>query len=109
MTPEAFGLMRAQELEAKILELGVEKVAAFIGEPVQGAGGVIIPPTTYWPEIQRIVRQIRHLADRGRGDHRLWPHRQLVRQPDLRHQAAYHDHRQGAVVGLSADRRVDRL
>ncbi|MDP3961168.1 MAG: aspartate aminotransferase family protein [Pseudorhodobacter sp.] len=53
-TPEAFGLERAQQLEAKILELGVENVAAFIGEPVQGAGGVIIPPTTYWPEIQRI-------------------------------------------------------
>jgi len=35
--------------------LGPENVAAFIGEPVQGAGGVIIPPTTYWPEIQRIV------------------------------------------------------
>lgn len=55
MTPEAFGLMRAQELEAMILQLGVENVAAFIGEPVQGAGGVIIPPSTYWPEIQRIV------------------------------------------------------
>ena len=55
MTPEAFGLMRAQELEAKILELGADKVAAFIGEPIQGAGGVIIPPSTYWPEIQRIV------------------------------------------------------
>jgi putrescine---pyruvate transaminase len=55
MTPEAFGQMRAQELEAKILELGADKVAAFIGEPVQGAGGVIIPPSTYWPEIQRIV------------------------------------------------------
>ncbi len=55
MTPEAFGLMRAQELEAKILDLGVENVAAFIGEPIQGAGGVIIPPSTYWPEIQRIV------------------------------------------------------
>ncbi len=55
MTPEAFGLMRAQELEAMILQVGVENVAAFIGEPVQGAGGVIIPPSTYWPEIQRIV------------------------------------------------------
>jgi putrescine aminotransferase len=55
MTPEAFGVMRAQELEAMILQLGVENVAAFIGEPVQGAGGVIIPPSTYWPEIQRIV------------------------------------------------------
>ena len=54
MTREAFGLARAQELEAKILELGEEKVAAFIAEPVQGAGGVIVPPETYWPEIQRI-------------------------------------------------------
>jgi len=53
-TPEAFGLERARQLEAKILELGADKVAAFIGEPVQGAGGVIIPPSTYWPEIQRI-------------------------------------------------------
>lgn len=53
-TPEEFGLARAQELEAKLLELGAENVAAFIAEPVQGAGGVIIPPTTYWPEIQRI-------------------------------------------------------
>ena len=55
MTPEEFGLARAQELEAKILEIGPEKVAAFIGEPVQGAGGVIVAPSTYWPEIQRIV------------------------------------------------------
>ena len=50
-----FGLRAAGWLEAKILELGADKVAAFIGEPVQGAGGVIIPPATYWPEIQRIV------------------------------------------------------
>ncbi|MDR0809358.1 MAG: aspartate aminotransferase family protein [Gemmobacter sp.] len=54
MTPEEFGLLRARELEEKILELGADKVAAFIGEPVQGAGGVIVPPATYWPEIQRI-------------------------------------------------------
>ena len=56
-TPEAFGLARAQELEAKILELGADHVAAFIGEPVQGAGGVIVPPSTYWPEIQRICNK----------------------------------------------------
>ena len=54
MTPEEFGRARAQELEAKILELGEDKVAAFIAEPIQGAGGVIIPPDSYWPEIQRI-------------------------------------------------------
>ena len=50
-----FGLRAARWLEEKILEVGPDRVAAFIGEPVQGAGGVIIPPTTYWPEIQRIV------------------------------------------------------
>ena len=57
MTEDEFGLARARELEAKILELGADKVAAFIGEPIQGAGGVIVPPTTYWPEIQRICRK----------------------------------------------------
>ncbi len=54
MDPEAFGLARAQELEEAILELGEDRVAAFIAEPVQGAGGVIVPPDSYWPEIQRI-------------------------------------------------------
>ncbi len=52
--PAEFGLARARKLEEAILELGEDRVAAFIGEPVQGAGGVIIPPETYWPEIQRI-------------------------------------------------------
>ncbi|MFZ3220083.1 MAG: aspartate aminotransferase family protein [Rhodoferax sp.] len=56
-TPEDFGRRAAGWLESKILELGAERVAAFIAEPVQGAGGVIIPPSTYWPEIQRIVDQ----------------------------------------------------
>ena len=54
LTRDEFGLVAARWLEAKILEVGAEKVAAFIGEPVQGAGGVIIPPASYWPEIQRI-------------------------------------------------------
>jgi putrescine aminotransferase len=55
LTPAEFGIRCAGELEAKILEIGPERVAAFIGEPVQGAGGLVIPPDTYWPEIQRIV------------------------------------------------------
>jgi putrescine aminotransferase len=54
LSPEEFGLETARSLEKKIEELGVDKVAAFIGEPVQGAGGVVIPPDSYWPEIQRI-------------------------------------------------------
>jgi putrescine aminotransferase len=53
-TPEDFGVARAQELEQAILELGEDRVAAFIAEPIQGAGGVIVPPDSYWPEIQRI-------------------------------------------------------
>jgi putrescine---pyruvate transaminase len=57
MDPATFGKVAAGWLEAKILEVGAEKVAAFIGEPVQGAGGVIVPPATYWPEIQRICDQ----------------------------------------------------
>jgi putrescine aminotransferase len=53
-SPEEFGLERARQLETKIRELGEDRVAAFIAEPIQGAGGIVIPPTTYWPEIQRI-------------------------------------------------------
>ena len=54
LSPAEFGLKAARELEKKILEIGVHRVAAFIGEPIQGAGGVIIPPENYWPEIQQI-------------------------------------------------------
>lgn len=54
MSPDDFGIWAARQLEKKIEELGENKVAAFIAEPIQGAGGVIIPPKTYWPEIKRI-------------------------------------------------------
>jgi len=50
-----FGVRAARALEDEILAVGPENVAAFAGEPVQGAGGVKIAPETYWPEIQRIV------------------------------------------------------
>ncbi|MDR3096105.1 MAG: aspartate aminotransferase family protein [Paraburkholderia sp.] len=89
MTPEEFGLARAQQLEAKILEVGAENVAAFIGEPFQGAGGVIFPPSTYWPEIQRICRKYDVLlcADEvigGFGRTGEWfAHQQLGFEPDL--------------------------
>ncbi len=54
-TPEAFGLRAAKAFEDEILAVGPENVAAIAGEPVQGAGGVKIAPSTYWPEVQRIV------------------------------------------------------
>ncbi len=57
LSEEAFGLKAARELEAKILELGAENVAAFVAEPFQGAGGMIFPPASYWAEVQRICRQ----------------------------------------------------
>ncbi|HTV72048.1 MAG TPA: aspartate aminotransferase family protein [Rhizobiaceae bacterium] len=52
-----FGLRAAKPIEDAILEAGADKVAAFIGEPIQGAGGVKIPPASYWPEVQRICRK----------------------------------------------------
>jgi putrescine aminotransferase len=56
LTREEFGRVAARWLEEKIEAVGAHRIAAFIGEPVQGAGGVIIPPATYWPEVERICR-----------------------------------------------------
>ena len=55
MSPQEFGIWAANQLEEKILEIGVDNVGAFIAEPIQGAGGVIIPPDTYWPRIKEIL------------------------------------------------------
>ena len=55
--PEAFASRAAQAVEDRILAVGPENVAAFIGEPVQGAGGVIIPPASYWPKVEAICRK----------------------------------------------------
>jgi putrescine aminotransferase len=57
MSEAEFGIYAAKQLEDKIRELGPDNIAAFIGEPLQGAGGVIIPPPTYWPEINRICQE----------------------------------------------------
>ena len=54
---EEFAARCAQALEDKILELGPENVAAFIGEPVMGAGGLMLPPTGYWQKIEAICRK----------------------------------------------------
>ncbi len=54
---EDFGARAAEAIEEHILEVGPENVAAFVGEPVQGAGGVIIPPDGYWPRVEAICRK----------------------------------------------------
>jgi putrescine---pyruvate transaminase len=89
LTPAEFGLKMARELEAKIDELGEENVAAFVAEPIQGAGGVIVPPDTYWPEIARIckARNILLVADEvicGFGRLGTWfGHQHFGFEPDL--------------------------
>lgn len=54
---EAFATRMADSLEEQILEEGPETVAAFIAEPVMGAGGVIVPPKTYFEKIQAVLRK----------------------------------------------------
>src|SRR5690606_37749116 len=55
LTPEEFGIRVADQLEEKIQALGADRVAAFIAEPIQGAGGVIVPPDSYLPRIREIL------------------------------------------------------
>lgn len=57
LTPEEFGIAAAKSVEDAILAAGPENVSAFIGEPVQGTMGIIVPPKTYWPEVERICRK----------------------------------------------------
>ena len=51
---EALGEAVAQALEREIVFQGPDTVAAFIAEPVQGAGGVIVPPPNFWPRVREI-------------------------------------------------------
>jgi 4-aminobutyrate--pyruvate transaminase len=54
---EAFADRLAEELDAAIMAEGPETVAAFIGEPVMGAGGVMPPPKSYWEKMQAVCRK----------------------------------------------------
>ena len=56
-TEEIFASRLAEELDELILAEGPDTVAAFIGEPVMGAGGVMPPPATYWEKIQAVIRR----------------------------------------------------
>jgi len=55
--PSEFGEIAAQSIEQKIRSLGADKVAAFIAEPIQGAGGIIIPPDSYWPAVKKVLKK----------------------------------------------------
>ena len=84
-------------------------MAAFIGEPVLGTGGIIPPPEGYWAEIQAVLRRTRRAADRRRGDHRLRPDRALMfGSRHLRHRARPDHARQGPNQRLCAALRRDR-
>lgn len=52
--PQELGAMCAALLEREIVFQGPDTVAAFIAEPVQGAGGVIVPPANYWPLVRKV-------------------------------------------------------
>ncbi|MGB0410389.1 MAG: aspartate aminotransferase family protein [Pikeienuella sp.] len=54
-TEEAFASRCAQDLDDMIQAEGPDTVAAFIAEPVMGAGGVVVPPATYWEKIQAVL------------------------------------------------------
>lgn len=89
MSPEDFGMVCAAAIEQAIVDAGPENVAAIIGEPVQGAGGVIIPPMNYWPEVERIARKygVLLVADEvicgfGRTGN-WWGHQTMGFTPDL--------------------------
>lgn len=56
-TEEQYADRLAQELEELILREGADSVAAFFGEPLMGAGGVLVPPRTYWQKIQAVCRK----------------------------------------------------
>jgi adenosylmethionine-8-amino-7-oxononanoate aminotransferase len=56
-TEEAFASRRAEELEQLILAEGPETIAAFIAEPVNGAGGVVVPPAGYFEKIQAVLQK----------------------------------------------------
>ena len=76
---EDFATRLAAELEELILREGPDTVAAFIAEPVMGAGGVIVPPKTYFAKIMAVCAKYDVVHDRRRGDLRLRPARHHVR------------------------------
>ncbi len=88
-SPAAFAARLAGELDALIRALGPETVAAFVAEPVMGAGGVIVPPAEYFPAVQEVLHahDVLMIADEvitgfGRTG-RMWGSETFGIRPDL--------------------------
>ncbi|MFD1626441.1 aspartate aminotransferase family protein [Azospirillum griseum] len=86
---EAFATRLADQLEAQILAEGPETVAAMFCEPVMGAGGVVVPPATYYEKIQAVLKKydVLLVADEvicgfGRTGH-FWGSQTMGMQPDI--------------------------
>ena len=107
-TEAEFTAFLLDDLEQTILATGPGTVAMVIMEPVQNAGGAFTPPAGYFQGVRAICDQLRDPALRRRGDHRLRPHRRLVRVGALRHPPGPGHVGQGALVGVRGDRRRDR-
>ena len=63
--PLELGRLCADLLEREIIYQGPDSVAAFIAEPIQGAGGVIVPPLNFWPSVREDLRPARRTAHIG--------------------------------------------
>ena len=88
-TEEQFSDRMAANLEALILAEGPDTVGAFFGEPVQGGGGAITPPRTYWEKIQKVLKKydVLFVADEviagfGRTGN-MWGTETYALQPDM--------------------------
>ena len=88
-TEELFSERMAKDLEDLILAEGPDTVAAFFGEPVQGGGGAITPPRTYWQKIQKVLKKydVLFIADEvisgfGRTGN-MWGAQTYDLQPDM--------------------------
>lgn len=109
MTEADFTDFLITELEAMIEAEGPDTIAAFIGEPIMGTGGILPPPCGLLGRRATGSGAPRHRADRRRGCDRLWPTGVDVRVRSLRPEARFHDHRQGADIRLRAAVRLHHL